>query len=187
MRLKIQDIAMISLFVALTSVGSKIQIPGPIVPFTAQFFFVTMGGVLMGAKRGMIAQLVYILLGLAGVPVFAAGAGISYIFKPTFGYLIGFTVSAFLAGFFCDRLMKKQGKIKFWQLLLVSFLCLLIVYICGVLYYLAMKGLYLNEAVQIETVLINFVALFLLTDTMWCLLIAFIGPRIRKAVQNYVL
>lgn len=186
MKLKIQDIAMISLFVALTSVGSKIQIPGPIVPFTAQFFFATMGGVLMGAKRGTIAQLVYIFLGLAGVPVFAAGAGISYVFKPTFGYLIGFTFSALVAGLFSDWLMKKKNKIKFRQLLSVSFLCLVIVYICGVLYYLAVKGLYLNEAVQIETVLINFVALFLLTDTMWCLLIAFIGPRIRKAVQRYI-
>lgn len=185
-KFKIVDVALIGLFIALTSVGSKIQIPGPIVPFTAQFFFAVMGGILLGAKRGAIAQLLYIALGLVGVPVFSAGAGLSYVFKPTFGYLIGFALSAWLVGLYSDRLTRSHGKITFLQLFLVSFAALLLVYACGVLYYLLIKGLYLNESVQIGSVLMNFVVLFLLTDTMWCLLIALIGPRIRKAVQPFL-
>lgn len=185
-KLKITDIAVMGLFIALTTVGSKIQLPGPIVPFTAQFFFASFGGALLGAKRGAITQLIYVIMGLLGAPVFSVGAGPAYLLKPTFGYLLGFIFSALIVGLAADYFMRKCGKITFLQLFLSSLAGLFAVYICGVGYYLLIKGVYLNESVQIDSVIFNFVVLFLLTDVMWCFLIALIGPRIRKAVQPFV-
>ena len=67
------SIALIGLFVALSTVGAYVKIPGPLVPFTAQFFFCTIGGVLLGAKRGFAAQCIYLVLGLLGLPLFTGG------------------------------------------------------------------------------------------------------------------
>ena len=66
--------------------------------FTLQFFFVLMAAILLGGKLGAISVGCYVLLGLVGLPIFAAGGGIGYVFRPSFGYLIGFIVAAFVTG-----------------------------------------------------------------------------------------
>lgn len=87
---KVRDISLMALFSALTAIGAFITIPIPPVPFTLQIFFAILAGALLGSKRGFISVGVYVLLGLCGLPVFTKGAGLSYIFQPTFGYLAGF-------------------------------------------------------------------------------------------------
>lgn len=180
------SIALIGLFVALTTVGAYVKIPGPLVPFTAQFFFCTIGGVLLGAKRGFAAQCIYLVLGLLGLPLFTGGGGIGYVFQPTFGYLIGFALSALLAGLVCDRLMKRKGKISFLAMLFTAVGCLAVVYLFGVSYYLLLQNVYFGQNAQLGYALSVFVLPFLLTDFLWCLLLAGVAPRIRKAVQKYL-
>lgn len=58
---------------------------------------------LLGPVNGTIAVAVYVAVGLAGVPIFAAGGGISYLFRPSFGYLLGFIAAAWLTGFLCRK------------------------------------------------------------------------------------
>jgi len=87
-KLSTKDIAQIALFAALTAVGAFIRVPLPIVPFTLQTFFVALSGALLGARRGMLAQLLYVAIGLLGVPIFTKGGGIGYVFQPSFGYLV---------------------------------------------------------------------------------------------------
>lgn len=89
MKNTIKSMALISLFAALTTVGAYLKVPVPVVPFTFQVF-VSISGILLGPKNGAFAQLLYAILGLIGIPVFTQGGGISYIFNPTFGYIIGF-------------------------------------------------------------------------------------------------
>ena len=86
-RSKIKDLTLMALFAALTAVGAFITIPVPPVPFSLQIFFAILAGALLGSRRGAISVAVYVLLGLCGLPVFTKGAGLSYIFQPTFGYL----------------------------------------------------------------------------------------------------
>ena len=82
------------MFAALVAIGAFIQIPVPYMDyFTLQFFFVLLAGLILGADKGAISVGCYVLLGLVGVPIFAAGGGIGYIFRPSFGYLVGFIVS----------------------------------------------------------------------------------------------
>ncbi|MDP2871683.1 MAG: biotin transporter BioY [Bacillota bacterium] len=90
--------ARISLFAALTAVGALIRLPLPPVPFTMQTLFVLLAGLLLGGKLGAASQLLYIAIGLAGVPVFAGGGGPQYVLTPGFGYLIGFAAAAYVAG-----------------------------------------------------------------------------------------
>ena len=76
------DIAECALFVALMVAAAFIKIPFP-VPLTFQTVVSVLAGLLLGAKKGAAAMAVYAFMGLAGLPVFAAGGGIYYIFKPS--------------------------------------------------------------------------------------------------------
>ena len=78
-----------SLFTALIAAGAFIKIPVPVVPFTLQYLFTMLAGLLLGSKRGTISVVAYMLLGLAGLPIFSEGGGLWYVFKPSFGYKIG--------------------------------------------------------------------------------------------------
>ena len=94
----VRDMTLCAMFTALIIVGAFIRIPIPYVPFTLQLLFTMLAGLLLGKKLGTMSVLLYIILGLIGVPVFTEGGGLMYIFKPSFGYIIGFAVGAYLTG-----------------------------------------------------------------------------------------
>ena len=96
--ISIQSMILCGLFTALIATGSFIRIPVPVVPFTLQFFFTTLAGMFLGSRLGTASVLVYLALGLAGLPIFAQGGGPGYVLVPSFGYLIGFAAGTFLTG-----------------------------------------------------------------------------------------
>jgi biotin transport system substrate-specific component len=86
------------LFADLTAMGARLALPLAPVPLTLQTAMVLMSGALLGSRDGALGQLVYLGMGLAGLPVFTTGGGAAYLFKPTFGYLLGFIPGAWLTG-----------------------------------------------------------------------------------------
>ena len=93
------DLVFVALFAAVMTVCAQIQIPFGEVPFTLQTLGVFIAASLLGWKRGTLSVIVYVLLGLAGVPVFAGfSGGIGVLFGPTGGYLIGFIAMALIGG-----------------------------------------------------------------------------------------
>ena len=102
--MKSLKLTLCALFTALIAIGAFIQIPLPNQDyFTLQFFFVIMSGMLLGPTLGATTVIIYLLIGLFGIPIFAAGGGKSYIFRPTFGFLVGFVFSAMISGFLSYR------------------------------------------------------------------------------------
>ena len=137
---KTRKIILCSLFASLISVGAFIKIPIPLVPFTLQFLITNMAGLLLGSKLGFVSVMIYIMLGLIGVPVFAQGGGISYVLQPSFGYLIGFALGAFITG----KISKAfENNISLKILLTASFSGLFIVYALGMIYYALISYFYL--------------------------------------------
>ncbi len=63
-----------------------------------------MAGFLLGPKLAALSVIVYLCIGLIGVPVFAAGGGPAYILRPGFGFLLGFVLAAFLIGYIRDKM-----------------------------------------------------------------------------------
>lgn len=97
--MKTRDMTLMALFAALTAVGAWISIPIPPVPFTFQVFFVLLAGAVLGSVRGGLSQIVYVLLGAVGLPVFAGGtSGLGALAGPSGGYIFGFVAAAFLIG-----------------------------------------------------------------------------------------
>lgn len=92
---KVRDLAYIALMAALIAVCAWITVPFGPVPFTLQTFGIFAALGLLGGRRGTIAVLLYLLLGLVGLPVFAGfSAGAGALLGVTGGYLIGFLASA---------------------------------------------------------------------------------------------
>ncbi len=89
----------VSLFAAATAVGARVEIPHDPVPYTLQTFFVLLAGAFLGARGGALSQMVYLLIGALGVPVFALGGfGVMTLVGPTGGYLLAFPFAAALVG-----------------------------------------------------------------------------------------
>lgn len=93
---KLTDMILIGLFAALIAVCAQIQIPAA-VPFTLQTFAIFLAVGLLGGKRGTVSVVIYIMLGMVGLPVFAGfKGGIAALLGTTGGYIIGFIFSALL-------------------------------------------------------------------------------------------
>ena len=102
---KVIKIFLISLLGSiLLTISAKIKIPFYPVPMTMQTFVVLFLGISFGYKVGVATIFLYLLEGIAGLPVFSnspeKGIGITYFVGPTMGYLIGFVFACFLAGYF---------------------------------------------------------------------------------------
>jgi len=93
----------------LTIVAAQVSVPLPFtpVPFTLQPMIVLLGGAALGARLGMSSQILYLALGIAGLPVFAASPilpqGFGRLLGPTGGYLMSYPFAALLTGYLAGR------------------------------------------------------------------------------------
>lgn len=87
-------LTLVALMTALLAVSAYIRIPTPITPITLQCEMVILGALLWGRKVSVCATVLYVAMGLVGLPVFSGGGGIHYVLTPTFGYLLGFILCA---------------------------------------------------------------------------------------------
>ena len=161
-----------ALFAALIAIGAFLRVPVPLVPFTLQFLFTTLAGLLLGKKAGSAAVWLYVLLGLVGLPIFAEGGGISYIFKPTFGYLIGFGLGAYVTGFLTEQ------NTSYKQLLAANFAGLLVVYLCGMAYYAAISAFYLHNPIGLWPLFLYCFLLAVPGDIVLCIVAAILAKRL---------
>jgi len=132
----------VALVVALTAAAAQISIPLPFtpVPFTFQPIVVLLGAMALGARLGTTSQLIYLALGVAGLPVFAASPvlpqGIARLFGPTGGYLMAYPFAAWIVGAFAER-----GRDRRYLTSILAMACgLVLVYACGVLWLTRFTG-----------------------------------------------
>ncbi|WP_071460671.1 biotin transporter BioY [Bacillus massilinigeriensis] len=103
------DLTLAAMFVALMAIGANITSFAPFmkigeVPITLQTFFAVLAGLILGPRLGAVAMTVYAFVGLAGMPVFARfGSGLSTIVSPTFGFILSFILTAFIAGIIVEK------------------------------------------------------------------------------------
>lgn len=174
MKLSVREMILISFFAALTAVGAFIKIPTPLVPFTLQFLFCAYSGICLGGRRGLYSQLLYVGIGLIGIPVFASGGGPAYVLQPTFGYLLGFMFCAFTIG----RLVQHLSVLTFINVFRSVLLGLFFVYLCGVGYLYLIINFYLDKQMTLQTAITVGFLPYIIPDLILSILIALTAIRI---------
>ncbi len=169
-----KNLILCAMFVALIAVGAFIKIPIPVVPFTLQYLFTMLAGLLLGGKRGTFAVCIYILLGLFGLPIFAQGGGIGYIFQPSFGYIIGFALGTFVTGVIANSVARPG----FIRILAANFAGLGIVYLIGMVYYYLISNFYLSDPIGLWPLFLYCFLLVVPGDILLCILGAVLGKRL---------
>ncbi len=135
-----------ALFGAGTAAGAYIMVPIPPVPITLQTLFLYLAGALLGGRLALLSQVVYLLLGIIGLPVFAGGkAGFGVLFGPTGGYLIGFVAAAYVVGKW-NEMVKRPS---FLTVLLSMIAGTIPIYVLGVLQLSLVAKLDLVKAVSV--------------------------------------
>ncbi|MFH1714675.1 MAG: biotin transporter BioY [Elusimicrobiota bacterium] len=143
---KIKKLIHVSIFAALTAVGAYIVIPIGPVPITLQNVFVLLSGYALGSKKGALSQIVYIIIGLIGIPVYArGGSGLGHLLGPTGGYIFGFVVSAVCVG----GIIKNPRNAGIIRIFLGFALGILAIYVCGTIQLMFVSELNLHKAVSI--------------------------------------
>ena len=182
------EIAACGLFAALMAAGAYIKIAIPIGPFvvnfTLQIFVALLAGFLIGPRLGAFSVLIYLAVGLMGVPVFAAGGGPAYLLRPTFGFLLGFVFAAWITGWLSGL---KSGMQPGWSVF-SAFWGMMSYYVSGVLYFYLMTNYVLSgtrgvASVSWRTVLVAYFFSTVVGDFVLCVLAAALARRVRPAIS----
>jgi biotin transport system substrate-specific component len=175
-------IASVLLLAGLTAAASQVSIPLPftVVPFTLQPMVVLLGGAVLGARLGMAAQVVYLLAGLAGLPVFAASPvlpqGILRLLGPTGGYLMSYPFAAFLTG-----LLAQSGfDRRYATSVLAMGAGLLVIFTCGV----SWLAFFARPAVGLDAALRSGFYPFIPADIFKVLVAAAVMPAAWKLTRD---
>ena len=158
--MKVKNLVLTALFAALTAIGAFLKIPFPLAAITLQSFFTAMAGILLGKKYGALSQGVYVLIGLVGVPIFALGGGFSYVFQPTFGFLLGLIPSAWVTGALCRR------PLTFWRTALAILAGYAVLYAIGVPYMALIANGYLGKGLTFWQIMRSGMLLYLPGDML---------------------
>ena len=175
--MKTRDLIFCSFFAALTAVFSQILLPLPFspVPVNLTLLAPRLAGQLLGMKRGIISQILYVLLGLFGLPVFTGfSGGPGVLFGPTGGYIMGYILAAGISG---RKILPKSKRIIAGLLQMAG--GLLACYLLGALWFALVteRGLY-------ESLMLCILP-FLPGDALKILACSYLAKKLRPIFGNW--
>ena len=176
--MKIRTMTRVALFAALTAVGAFIRIPLGYSSITLQTFFTAMAGCVLGPWYGALSQLVYVALGLVGLPIFTQGGGIGYLMQPTCGFLIGLIPAAWVIGRIAGR--KPEPK----QIVPECLLGYGVLYAIGVPYMALILNTFLGKGMGFSAIMWAGMIPFLPGDMIKILCITLLMPPILRQLDK---
>lgn len=173
-RINAHQMILVSLFAALTAAGAFVSIPIGLVPISLQNLFTLLSGMVLGSKLGTLSQLIYILLGVVGLPVFSGfRGGLGVLLGPTGGFLTGFAISTYVVG----KLIEKIEDDRIWSYFVIGLLGIIIIYTCGVVQLMIITEIGVKEAVLLG------IFPFLPGDFLKLISASFLAIRIKSVVS----
>ncbi|MCB0116842.1 MAG: biotin transporter BioY, partial [Caldilineaceae bacterium] len=134
-------LASIIAFALVTAISARISIPMEPVPFTFQPFAVLLAGMILGARDGMLSQLLYVGMLALGMPIDSRAIGAAALMGPTAGYIYGFVPAAFVVGW-----IAQQRQSAFWLRLVAGAAGIVVIYVFGLAWLMNTLSLDLNAA-----------------------------------------
>ncbi len=160
-----------ALFAALTAAVAPFKIPLGFtpVPITLQTLVVLMSGAMLGPYYGALAMILYVVVGVLGLPVFAGGgSGIGAVLGPTGGYLISYFIAAYVIG----KIVQMRKKPAFLDYVIAMVAGTIIIYVLGAGWGMVVTGL------GIAAILAGWVFPFIIGDTIKLLAAAYIAKKV---------
>lgn len=153
----VKNMVFIAVMAALICVASPFSVPMPgLVPISLATFAIYLAGGILGAKKGTVAVVVYVLLGAVGLPVFSGGeGGLQKLFGVTGGYIIGYIPCVLITGLFVDLFFRKRSNIKnaflnwlsrAWAVPVGMVLGTVVLYAFGTAWFIVARGVTLEVA-----------------------------------------
>ncbi len=176
-RQKLKSMILMSLFAAVMCIFAPFTVPLGPVPLSLSTFVLYLTSIILG-KKAVISIIVYIIIGVVGLPVFSGGiGGLDRLLGPTGGFILGYIPCAVISGVFAD-----EFKNKFSMMLVGLFVGTVAMYIPGVLWMLYILGAdSLNSALSV--VAVNILP-FIPIDIIKMLLATFVGYRVKERIYQ---
>ncbi|MEQ7040322.1 biotin transporter BioY [Enterococcus hirae] len=166
-----RDITMMAMMMALLIITAKLVIPLPLFDYLSlQIITIYLIYPLLGTKYGLIVTFSYLILGLIGLPIFASGGGIFYIFKPSFGFLLSFATFPLIQAAL-SKLFWRKKWLPLKKILIINYSGLFYLYLIGLLYKCLILFFYLKET----NVLYSVLAVSTLIDLSCDILLVFVA------------
>lgn len=141
-----KEIILSALFAALMVIGGRISFPLAFYPvaFSLQTLVVMLAGLLLSPRSAAFSMAAYVLMGLIGLPVFTTGGGPSYVFQPSFGYLLGFILAAPII----SSIVHKNDSVPF--LIFATTVGTLIISVLGIAYFAIINVAFLSQTLSFQ-------------------------------------
>ena len=173
----LRSLILAALLGALTAIGAWLQIPVGITSITLQFLFTAFAGVLLGWKWGAVSQLLYVAIGLLGLPVFTQGGGIGYVLQPSFGFLLGLIPAAAVIGALTARHHSHPA------VFLAALVGDLVLYLVGVPYMSLIMRLYLGSDATLAALVMK-MAVFIPGDLIKLAIVTLAAPPLLRCLEK---
>lgn len=182
--MKALNLAYAGMFAALMAIGANITafITLGTVPLTMQTFFAIMAGALLGSRLGALSMIVYMVVGLIGVPVFAGfSGGPGEVLSPTFGFVISFIFVAYFTG----KIIESKANPRLPRFLVACFVGFILDYVIGttLMYFALNFWVFGADGVSYWAAWVMMLP-FIPKDIFFTIVAAVIAPRIYRAVQK---
>lgn len=171
-------ITLAGVFAALTTVCGFLKIPLGFTFITLQTMMAALAGILLGAKWGAVSQGVYLALGLMGLPIFTQGGGLGYVFQPSFGFLLGFPLTAAVSGWL------SKGSLSPVRLGFSAAVGILAGYVIGTPYMGLILNVYMGKGLDVWTVVKTGCLVYLPGEAVKVAATAVVAPPLKRAVRR---
>jgi biotin transport system substrate-specific component len=180
MKLSTKNMVLVAMFTALTAVGAFLSIPLGNVPISLQSLFTIMSGLMLGSKLGSLSQLVYVLLGLCGVRIFANfSGGLESIVSPSFGYLIGFIFASYIVG----EISHAKKELNFKRVFLASIAGTFVIYLFGIPYMYLILNKVMAQSISFISALKAGCLIFLPGDFLKAIVASYVSFKVLSRVK----
>ncbi|NLZ83474.1 MAG: biotin transporter BioY [Clostridiales bacterium] len=171
---KIYQMAIIVVMTAVICILGPLSIPIGLIPISLTNFAILLVLYVLGMKKGTLSCILYLLIGLIGLPVFSGfSSGPGKLLGPTGGFLIGYIFMTLISGFFIDRFMDK------WYLCFIG-----MILGTSVLYAFGTTWLAYQANMTAKAALVEAVLPFIAWDVTKIAIVSVFGPQLRKRLIN---